>query len=76
LSRHVARTQEVPLVAKLCACIREVTGPNLDQDTRYPEGLISLCVVFLRYLTFKSLAVSLRTTRFNIQNFYMVLALR
>jgi hypothetical protein len=27
-------------------------------------------------LTFKSLAVSLRTTRFNIQNFYMVLALR
>jgi hypothetical protein len=26
-------------------------------------------------LTFKSLAVSLRTTRFNIQNFYMVLAL-
>jgi hypothetical protein len=28
------------------------------------------------FLTFKSLAVSLRTTRFNIQNFYMVLALR
>jgi hypothetical protein len=28
------------------------------------------------HLTFKSLAVSLRTTRFNIQNFYMVLALR
>jgi hypothetical protein len=27
-------------------------------------------------LTFKSLAVSLRTTRLNIQNFYMVLALR
>jgi hypothetical protein len=27
-------------------------------------------------LAFKSLAVSLRTTRFNIQNFYMVLALR
>jgi hypothetical protein len=27
-------------------------------------------------LTFRSLAVSLRTTRFNIQNFYMVLALR
>jgi hypothetical protein len=27
-------------------------------------------------LTFKSLAVSLRTTRFNNQNFYMVLALR
>jgi hypothetical protein len=27
-------------------------------------------------LTFKSLAVSLRTTTFNIQNFYMVLALR
>jgi hypothetical protein len=27
-------------------------------------------------LTFKSLAVSLRTTRFNIQKFYMVLALR
>jgi len=26
-------------------------------------------------LTFKSLAVSLRTTRFNIQKFYMVLAL-
>jgi hypothetical protein len=31
---------------------------------------------FLLVLTFKSLAVSLRTTRFNIQNFYMVLALR
>ena len=27
------------------------------------------------YLTFKSLAVSLRTTRFNTQKFYMVLAL-
>jgi len=27
-------------------------------------------------LTFESLAVSLRTTRFNIQKFYMVLALR
>ena len=27
-------------------------------------------------LTFKSLAVSLRTTRFNIQKFYMALALR
>jgi hypothetical protein len=27
-------------------------------------------------LTFKSLAVSLHATRFNIQNFYMVLALR
>ena len=27
-------------------------------------------------LTFQSLAVSLRTTRFNIQKFYMVLALR
>jgi hypothetical protein len=27
-------------------------------------------------LTFKSLAVSLRTTRFSIQNFYMLLALR
>jgi hypothetical protein len=27
-------------------------------------------------LTFKSLVVSLRTTRFNVQNFYMVLALR
>jgi hypothetical protein len=27
-------------------------------------------------LTFKSLAVSLRTTMFDIQNFYMVLALR
>jgi hypothetical protein len=29
-----------------------------------------------KVLTFKSLAVSLRTTRFNNQNFYMVLALR
>jgi hypothetical protein len=29
-----------------------------------------------RHLTFKSLAVSLLTTRFNIQNFYVVLALR
>ena len=27
-------------------------------------------------LTFQTLAVSLRTTRFNIQKFYMVLALR
>jgi hypothetical protein len=27
-------------------------------------------------LTFQSLAVSLRTTRFNIQKFYIVLALR
>jgi hypothetical protein len=33
-------------------------------------------VEVLSALTFKSLAVSLRTTRFNIQNFYMVLALR
>jgi hypothetical protein len=31
---------------------------------------------YIKLLTFKSLAVSLRTTRFNIQNFYMVLALR
>jgi hypothetical protein len=28
------------------------------------------------YLTFQSLAVSLRTSRFNIQQFYMVFALR
>jgi len=28
------------------------------------------------YLTFSSLAVSLRTTRYNMQKFYMVLALQ
>jgi len=33
-------------------------------------------IVSFRALTFSSLAVSLRTTRFNIQKFYMVLALR
>jgi hypothetical protein len=33
-------------------------------------------VAITETLTFKSLAVSLRATRFNIQKFYMVLALR
>jgi hypothetical protein len=40
-----------------------------DQLQKQQEAVVA-------YLTFKSLAVSLRTTRFNIQNFYMVLALR
>ena len=33
-------------------------------------------IFLIEYLTFWTLAVSLRTTRFNIQKFYMVLALR
>jgi hypothetical protein len=32
--------------------------------------------IILSILTFQSLAVSLRTTKFNIQKFYMMLALR
>ena len=41
------------------------------------EIVIALRILckFLLILTFKSLAVSLRTTRFNIKKFYMVLAL-
>ena len=33
-------------------------------------------IFLIEYLTFWTLAISLRTTRFNIQKFYMVLALR
>ena len=40
------------------------------------QNINTLFPMVVMYLTFKSLAVSLRTTRFNIQKFYMALALR
>ena len=40
---------------------------------KYHEFFIHIIFILL---TFQSLAVSIRTTRFNIQKFYMVLALR
>jgi hypothetical protein len=38
--------------------------------------IIIIIIIIIITLTFQSLAVSLRTTRFNTQKFYMVLALR
>ena len=45
---------------------------NLNTSTRK----VGLRVILVQILNISSLSVSLRTTRFNIQNFYMVLALR
>jgi hypothetical protein len=46
------------------------------RDTKNICHIVTQAWKLIGALTFKSLAVSLRTTRFNIQNFYMVLALR
>jgi hypothetical protein len=51
-------------------------APNIDPLDFYSVEGNEFIPTFRKILTFKSLAVSLRNTRFNIQNFYMVLALR
>ena len=48
------------------------TAQQSTSCDHYTKLLLSPCTA----LTFKSLAVTLRTTMFNIQKFYMALALR
>jgi hypothetical protein len=61
-------------------------GPRVDQDTEKKRKtsalgpccgkITTMATVLWCALTFESLAVTLRTTRFNIKNFYVVPTLR
>jgi len=54
----------------------EPTGKSQTNFKTRQKAPLPLIPLALSVLTFGSLAVYLRTTRFNIQKFYMVLALR
>jgi hypothetical protein len=54
-------------------CVNAIWPPEDEQGIARNMYMYRIVI---NVLTFESLTVSLRTTRFNIQNFYMVLALR